>query len=65
MEHVYSLYSLGGEILMCSVGDAFSVDMADSLDTKSYKCKDCGNEFQGMGKRIICPTCQSKNVEMA
>ena len=65
MEHIYSLYSPGGEILMCSVGDAFSVDVADSLETKSYKCKDCQNEFQGMGKKIICPTCLSKNVEVA
>lgn len=64
MEHVYSLYSPGGEISMCSVGDAFSVDVADSLNTKSCKCKDCGNEFQAMGKKIICPACQSVSVEV-
>lgn len=50
---------------MCSVGDAFSVDVADALDAKDYKCKDCGNIFQGMGKRIMCPTCHSQNVEAA
>jgi predicted Zn-ribbon and HTH transcriptional regulator len=50
---------------MCSVGDAFGVDMGNALQTKNYKCKDCGNEFQAMGNKIICPTCQSKNVEQA
>jgi Zn finger protein HypA/HybF involved in hydrogenase expression len=50
---------------MCSVGDAFGVDVVDTLNAKNYKCKDCGNEFQGMGKKIICPTCQSSNVELA
>lgn len=49
--------------LMCSVGDAFSVDVADALDAKECKCKDCGNVFQGMGKKIMCPTCHSQNVE--
>ena len=49
---------------MCSVGDAFGVDVADTLDTKRYKCKDCGNEFPGMGEKVICPSCRSKNVEV-
>ena len=49
---------------MCSVGDAFGVDLGDALQAKNYKCKDCGNEFQGMGKKIVCPTCQSENVEL-
>ncbi|HUW66527.1 MAG TPA: hypothetical protein VMW20_00585 [Candidatus Nanoarchaeia archaeon] len=48
---------------MCSVDDAFSVDVADALEAKECKCKDCGNLFRGMGRRIMCPTCHSKNVE--
>jgi len=33
------------------------------LKTKRYRCIDCGNVFKGIGKRVICPTCQSDNVE--
>ena len=31
--------------------------------TKKYKCLDCGNDFKGLGKKVICPSCQSDNVE--
>ena len=30
---------------------------------KKYKCLDCGNDFKGLGKKVICPSCQSENVE--
>jgi Zn finger protein HypA/HybF involved in hydrogenase expression len=50
---------------MCSVGDAFGVDVAHELNAKNYKCKDCENEFQGIGKNVICPACRSSNVELA
>ena len=33
------------------------------LKTKKYKCLDCGNDFKGLGKKVICPSCQSDNVE--
>lgn len=49
---------------MCSVGDAFNVDVAETLNAKDYQCKDCGNVFQGMGKKVKCPTCHSQNVEI-
>lgn len=34
------------------------------LKTKRYKCLDCGNSFKGLGKKIVCPSCQSENVEL-
>ena len=33
------------------------------LKTKRYRCLDCGNEFKGIGRRVVCPACQSENVE--
>ena len=27
--------------------------------------KDCGNSFKGLGKKVVCPSCQSDNVELA
>lgn len=33
------------------------------LKTKRYRCLDCENEFKGIGRRIVCPSCQSDNVE--
>ena len=50
---------------MCSVGDAFGVDVADELNAKEYICKDCENKFKGIGKNVICPACRSSNVELA
>ena len=32
------------------------------LKTKKYHCKDCGNSFKGLGKKVVCPSCQSENV---
>ena len=40
---------------MCSSGGP----MAD------IDCKDCGNSFKGLGKKVVCPSCQSDNVELA
>jgi len=37
-------------------------DVAAQLGVKRYKCNDCGNSFQGIGKNVICPSCRSKNV---
>jgi Zn finger protein HypA/HybF involved in hydrogenase expression len=33
------------------------------LKTKRYRCLDCENDFKGIGKRVVCPSCQSENVE--
>ncbi len=48
---------------MCSVGDAFNVDI-QQLKLKTYKCSDCNSEFKGAGKKMICPSCQSNKVSM-
>ncbi len=48
---------------MCSVGDAFNIEIT-SLDAKFYKCADCNNEFRGVGKKVVCPSCHSVNVSL-
>lgn len=48
---------------MCSVGDAFNIEVT-ALNAKFYKCGDCKNEFRGVGKKVICPSCQSANTEI-
>ncbi|KAF5424441.1 MAG: hypothetical protein C00003105_00774 [ANME-2 cluster archaeon HR1] len=50
---------------MCSVGDGFGVDIQDVLEPKNYECNDCGNKFQGIGKKVTCPACQSNSVKLA
>lgn len=46
---------------MCSVGDAFNIEIA-ALEAKYYKCDDCSNEFRGVGKKVVCPSCHSDKV---
>ncbi len=48
---------------MCSVGDAFNIEIA-ALNAKFYKCAECSNEFRGVGKKVVCPSCNSDNVSM-
>ena len=48
---------------MCSVGGPMADIKMKELKTKRYRCQDCDNEFKGMGRRIVCPSCQSDNVE--
>ena len=49
---------------MCSVGDAFNVDISeDAAGMSAYACRDCGKEFKGIGKNLRCPRCRSLNVE--
>lgn len=48
---------------MCSVGDAFNIDIADNAVFCQYKCNDCGKEFKGIGTgNIKCPGCKSTNT---
>ena len=48
---------------MCSVGGGdFNLEV-EELEMEQYKCKDCGNKFNGMGEDVVCPGCQSPNVE--
>jgi predicted Zn-ribbon and HTH transcriptional regulator len=47
---------------MCSVGGGdFNLEV-EELELERYKCKDCGNKFEGMGDSAVCPSCQSENV---
>ena len=48
---------------MCTVGGPMADIKMKKLKTKRYRCLDCGNEFKGIGKKVVCPTCQSENVE--
>ncbi|MGP8330937.1 MAG: hypothetical protein ACT6FB_01135 [Methanosarcinaceae archaeon] len=47
---------------MCSVGDSFDVNIEGKLPVKEYVCNDCKNQFKGIGKNVMCPSCQSRNV---
>ena len=29
---------------------------------KDYRCNDCGEQFKGLGKKPICPSCQSEDL---
>lgn len=48
---------------MCSTGGPMADIDINKLKTKRYKCLNCGNEFKSIGKKVICPSCQSNNVE--
>jgi len=53
----------GGD--MCSVGGGdFDLEI-EKIEVTRYMCKDCGNKFDGMGEKVVCPSCQSENVVMA
>lgn len=51
---------------MCSVGDAFNIDISEDTGLCDYKCDDCGKEFKGLRikKKLKCPECQSANTSM-
>lgn len=51
--------------IMCSSGGPMADIDLKKLKTKKYHCKDCGNSFKGLGKKVVCPSCQSDNVEIA
>ncbi len=48
---------------MCSTGGPMGDLNLKQLKTKKYKCKSCGNEFKGIGKKVICPNCKSEDTE--
>lgn len=49
---------------MCSVGDAFNIDITEDVKISEYICKDCGKEFKGVGmSKVKCPSCKSLNTE--
>jgi rubrerythrin len=36
-----------------------------SVKGKEYRCNECGEQFKGVGKKPICPSCQSDNIAAA
>jgi rubrerythrin len=34
----------------------------DRVKTKNYKCRECGEHFKGVGRKPMCPSCQSEDV---
>lgn len=49
---------------MCTVGGPMEIDEPeDRVKTKNYRCRECGETFKGIGKRPMCPSCQSEDVE--
>jgi Zn finger protein HypA/HybF involved in hydrogenase expression len=53
-----------GEYHMCTVGGPVDIDIPpDRVKGKNYKCRECGEKFKGVGKRPMCPSCQSEDVE--
>ena len=55
----------GGDSPMCTVGGGPEIGDVESIASKGYVCQDCGNKFKGMGRRVRCPSCQSRNVKPA
>ena len=47
---------------MCSVGGPMDVEYDERVKGKDYRCKSCGEHFKGVGKRPVCPSCQSSEV---
>ena len=47
---------------MCSTGGPMADIDIKKLKTKKYQCTKCGNTFKGIGKKVICPSCQSDDV---
>jgi rubrerythrin len=41
------------------------VEFTERIKGTDYRCRDCGERFKGIGKKPICPSCQSDNVEEA
>jgi DNA-directed RNA polymerase subunit RPC12/RpoP len=47
---------------MCNVGGSdFEFDI-ETLEVDRYRCNNCGNKFDGLGEKIVCPSCRSENV---
>ncbi|HPW74022.1 MAG: hypothetical protein IPI63_09305 [Methanothrix sp.] len=48
---------------MCTVGGGPDIGEVETLAARDYECLDCKNKFQGMGRRPMCPSCESRNVK--
>ncbi len=48
---------------MCFADSSVNVEIEEGeLVTEQYKCIDCNSRFRGIGKKVMCPSCQSANV---
>ena len=49
---------------MCFAESSVSVEIEEGdLVTEDYTCLDCNSGFRGIGKKVRCPSCMSKNVK--
>ncbi len=39
------------------------VEYNERVKGKKYRCRDCGESFEGVGKHPVCPSCQSDTVD--
>ena len=62
---IYKVKVLNRWFKMCSSGGPMADIDLKKLKTKKYRCKECGNTFKGIGRKVVCPSCQSDNVELA
>jgi Zn finger protein HypA/HybF involved in hydrogenase expression len=49
---------------MCSVGDAFNIDIEEDVGFCEMVCNNCGKQFKGIGKDIKCPKCHSADTSI-
>lgn len=48
---------------MCTAGGGpADIELRQGPEGKSYKCNECGEKFKTLGKRPMCPSCQSRDV---
>jgi DNA-directed RNA polymerase subunit RPC12/RpoP len=47
---------------MCSVGGPMEISYEERAKGIDYKCNSCGEHFKGIGKKPMCPNCQSTDV---
>ncbi|MCE8424185.1 MAG: hypothetical protein J5U17_00225 [Candidatus Methanoperedens sp.] len=48
---------------MCFADASVSVEIdSDEIVAIEYKCGDCNSKFRALGKKVSCPSCQSKNL---
>jgi rubrerythrin len=48
---------------VCTVGGPMGdIEFKERVKGKDYKCRSCGEKFKGVGRRPVCPSCQSEDV---
>jgi DNA-directed RNA polymerase subunit RPC12/RpoP len=58
------LKSIFTEVYIMCFTDTSAADSVDlsTAAMSSYKCNACGNKFKGMGSKLSCPACRSKDL---